>query len=332
VPSPDKQVQMDDGHENGPPGMTSSQGDVSVASLAATLDALATRPAADTRKQRALARAVAFAQRATSRRPFGEVAEVVWQTGRRDAAVAGSVLAAAIAYRIFILALPLGFFLVVALGAYSDAASADPSDVLDDVGVVGYFADSIAHASDEITGLSRVVALIGTGLLVLYETNVLMRTLRSVSALAWRIPIRALTRPVGPTLLFLLLSGVALLAGQAITPLRASIGGAPAIVLGLAALVLLPAYWLAVSVWLLPHAARRRVDLVPGALLFGGGLAILQVFFNLILLPWLDRKEETYGVLGVAAGLLLAFFLTGRLIELSASLNAVLTERRLRRG
>ena len=47
-----------------------------------------------------------------------------------------------------------------------------------------------------------------------------------------------------------------------------------------------------------------------------------------MLFPWITRKEETYGVLGVAAGLLFSFFLMGRAVELAASLNAVLSERR----
>ena len=44
--------------------------------------------------------------------------------------------------------------------------------------------------------------------------------------------------------------------------------------------------------------------------------------------PLLSRQEETYGVLGVAAGLLFSFFLIGRAVELAAALNAVLNERR----
>ena len=43
------------------------------------------------------------------------------------------------------------------------------------------------------------------------------------------------------------------------------------------------------------------------------------------------EREETYGVLGVAAGLLFGFFLIGRTMELAAALNATLDEERRRR-
>lgn len=301
-------------------------------SLAAALDELSARPVRDTRASRTAARGVGLLQRAVSWGPFGRVAEIAWRVGRRDASIAGSVLAAAIAYRIFILFLPLGFFLVAALGTYADASATEPSEVLETAGIVGYFADSIADASGAITGLGRVIALVVSGTLVLYETFLLLRTLRVVSALAWRVHAPAFTRPLAPTLGFLGLTAAAVVAAQAMSPLKASLGDTTGLALGLALLLVLPAYWLAMSAWLLPHAARRWVDLLPGAILFGGGFAALHVFYALVLFPWLDRKEEAYGVLGVAAGLLFGFFLTGRTMELAASLNAVLVERRADRS
>jgi hypothetical protein len=44
-------------------------------------------------------------------------------------------------------------------------------------------------------------------------------------------------------------------------------------------------------------------------------MTLISLFNALFLFPWLSRQEETYGVLGVAAGL-------------AAALNAVLNERR----
>jgi uncharacterized BrkB/YihY/UPF0761 family membrane protein len=304
--------------------------DLDAVSLAAALDELSARPVRDTRASRTVARGVELLRRAVSWGPFGRVAEIGWLVGRRDASIAGSVLAAAIAYRIFIFFLPLGFFLVAALGTYADASATEPSEVLETAGIVGYFADSIADASGAITGLSRAIALVVSGALVLYEAYMLLRVVRVVSALAWRVHPPALTRPLAPTSAFLGLTAAAVVAAQAMSPLRATVGDTTGLALGLLLLLVLPAYWLAMSAWLLPHAAPRWVDLVPGSLLFGAGFAALHVFYTLILFPWLDRKEEAYGVLGVAAGLLFGFFLTGRTMELSASLNAVLAERRPR--
>ena len=54
---------------------------------------------------------------------------------------------------------------------------------------------------------------------------------------------------------------------------------------------------------------------------------------NALAVDQTDRSigEETYGVLGIAAGLLFGFFLFGRTAELAATLNATLAEERRRR-
>jgi hypothetical protein len=48
-------------------------------------------------------------------------------------------------------------------------------------------------------------------------------------------------------------------------------------------------------------------ELVPGALLVGAALIFIGLFNSLVLFPWLSQKQATYGVLGVAAGLLFSF-------------------------
>jgi uncharacterized BrkB/YihY/UPF0761 family membrane protein len=89
--------------------------------------------------------------------------------------------------------------------------------------------------------------------------------------------------------------------------------------------------WLLLSWFLLPHGATRWSELVPGAIGVGIGVGAISLFNTLILFPWLTEREETYGVLGIAAGLLFGFFLIGRTVELSAALNATLAEERRRR-
>ena len=93
----------------------------------------------------------------------------------------------------------------------------------------------------------------------------------------------------------------------------------------------LPALWLLLSWFLLPHGAAHWSDLVPGAIAVGVGVGVISLFNSLILFPWLTEREETYGVLGITAGLLFGFFLIGRAMELSAALNATLVEERRRR-
>jgi uncharacterized BrkB/YihY/UPF0761 family membrane protein len=66
----------------------------------------------------------------------------------------------------------------------------------------------------------------------------------------------------------------------------------------------------------------------PGSILFGIAVALIGLFNSLVLFPWLAARQATYGVLGVAAGLLFGLFLVGRTVELAASLNATLAEER----
>ena len=84
-------------------------------SLAAQLAELSNLPVADTRIGRVRARAIALAHRATTWGPLEPIAEVGWRTLRRDASIGGSVLGAALAYRIFVWLLPFALALILLL-------------------------------------------------------------------------------------------------------------------------------------------------------------------------------------------------------------------------
>jgi uncharacterized BrkB/YihY/UPF0761 family membrane protein len=287
------------------------------------LAGLASLPVEDTRIGRARVRLVAWAERLTTWGPMGPIAEIGWLTARRDAAIGGNVLAAALAYRIFIWLLPLALVLVLGLGWIADSSS-----VLSETGLGAYVASSVASAAEGVSGWARVAGLVVGSFVLLYETYVLLRAMRAVTAIAWGLPVRRTPAPARDTLVFL--------AGVAGFTIAASWGAAirrqldfPADVLAwIGSWALLSAIFLAFAWWLLPHAAARWTEVAPGAVLVGLAVILIGIFNWLILYPWLSQKEETYGVLGVAAGLLFSFFLIGRTIELSAALNAVLAARR----
>ena len=98
---------------------------------------------------------------------------------------------------------------------------------------------------------------------------------------------------------------------------------------GLAALlvylVLVGGAWLAVSAQL-PHRDVRWPGLVPGALLFGVGLLFVNVFNIYVTTRLVENRADTYGALGIATALLFSLVLVGRLIVVSAELNASLDE------
>jgi uncharacterized BrkB/YihY/UPF0761 family membrane protein len=146
------------------------------------------------------------------------------------------------------------------------------------------------------------------------------------------LPVTRVPSPTRSSLLFLgWLVAFVVVAGSA-APIRR------ALVFPLDLLVNLVAYglgvtalWLVLSWFLLPHDAEHWLELAPGAIAVGAGVAAIGLFNTLILFPWLSEREETYGVLGVAAGLLFGFFLVGRTMELAAALNATLAEERRRK-
>jgi len=302
-----------------------------VETLAAQLAALASRPLGDTRAERARARAIDIAQRATTWGPLAPVAEVGWRTLRRDASIGGSVLGAALAYRLFIWLLPLALVLVLGLGMVARQIEGDTADIMRDAGVTGFIAASISESSERSSGWGALVALVGALVVLLYQSSALLRATRAVTALAWRLPVRPPASPARATLLFLGWILAFIVVVSSASPLRRALAFPLDLLVSLAVYTALPALYLVLAWALLPHTEEDWRELVPGALLFGVGVAFIGLFNGLFLFPWLAEREATYGVLGVAAGLLFGFFLFGRAIELAAALNAELSESRRRR-
>jgi membrane protein len=300
-------------------------------SLAAQLAELSNRPVDDTRIGRARAQAIALAHRATTWGPFEPVAEVGWRAQRRDASIGGSVLGAALAYRIFIWLLPFVLVLILGLALAAGQSQVSVAELVDDAGVTGFIASSVAEAAEGTRGWAVVSALVVTVLVLLYQSSALLRSIRAVTALAWRLPVSRVPSPARSTLVFLawLIGFVAV--GSSAAPIRHALEFPLDVVADLVVYGAgLPLLWLTLSWFLLPHGAARWTELVPGALLVGFGIGAIGLFNSLVLFPWLVEREETYGVLGIAAGLLFGFFLIGRTIELAAALNATLAEERRR--
>jgi uncharacterized BrkB/YihY/UPF0761 family membrane protein len=301
-------------------------------SLAAQLAELSSRPVDDTRIGRARARGIALVHRATTWGPFEPVAEIAWRTIRRDSSIGGSVLGAALAYRIFIWLLPFALAAVLGLALAVEQTDGNVAEAVRDAGLTGFIAGSVADAAEGTRGWALATGLAAALVVLAYQSSVLLRAIRAVTALAWRMPVTRVPSPARSGLLFLAwLVGFLAVAGSA-APIRRAVAFPLDLVLNVAAYgVGLPLLWLALSWFLLPHGASDWRELVPGALLVGVGVGAIGLINALVLFPWLSEREETYGVLGVAAGLLFGFFLIGRTLELAAALNATLAEERRRR-
>jgi len=101
------------------------------------------------------------------------------------------------------------------------------------------------------------------------------------------------------------------------------LGGISALVVYL---VVVGGAWLVVSMQL-PHRGVRWRALVPGALVVGAGLLFINVFNVYVTTRLVEDRANTYGALGIAAALLLSLVLVGRVIVVSAELNAALDDR-----
>ena len=295
-------------------------------SLAELLAELSNKPGGDRRIDRARARTIATLERWTSSGSLSSIAEFGWQTARRDASVGGSVLAGALAYRIFIWLLPLALVLVLGLGLIA-GSTARAAELVGDAGITGVLATSVSGAAEGTSGWALVTGLAVAGVVLLYQSYALLRAVRAVTALAWHLPVRPPPSPPRDTLLFLAWMLAFAGTSASLTAIRVHLDQPLELVAIAGSYVVLPGFWIALSWWLLPHGDVHWTGLVPGAIVVGTAMTLISLFNSLILFPWLGRQEETYGVLGVAAGLLFSFFLIGRSIELAAAANAVRAER-----
>jgi uncharacterized BrkB/YihY/UPF0761 family membrane protein len=273
------------------------------------------------------ARAERLAERAQAERSNHGSLDAGFEVYDRDVEVGGGIIAGALSYRFFIWLLPFALVLVAGLGIGASAASDSPDQAANKLGLAGLVSNSIASAAQ---GTGHWYALIVGIPLALWATRSLLRAMIGTHRLAWTDLRAAAPRPTtGATVrLFGLLIAFFVLAG---------LGGAArassfwvGLVVSLLLVVPYGGLWLLVSVRL-PHRDAGWKDLLPGALLFGVGIELLQVFFVYIIAAMALSKQGTYGALGIASALLFGLYLLGRLMVGSAVLNATLWDRKCRK-
>jgi uncharacterized BrkB/YihY/UPF0761 family membrane protein len=272
-----------------------------------------------------LERAHALRRSVEAARGRSPAVDATFETIERDSRIGGGMLAGALSYRLFVFALPLSFFIVSGLGLIADALGVHPNAVVNSVGFAGTVTRQVESAAE--SGTDWWVALASFFVLV-YVTRVLFRAITIVHALAWEgsaagVKVKARPLEIFGAAVFaqlLLVTGVGAVAHES------PIGGLVALVVFVAALAGL---WLVVSLQL-PHSDARWTELIPGSVLYAVGMIGVQLWNILILGKLIDSKSTTYGALGMAAALLLGFFLMGRVIVGAAAFNATLHERRTR--
>ena len=269
-----------------------------------------------------------LAERAQDERSRHDSVDAIFEMADRDSEVGGGIIAGALAYRLFIWLLPLALVVVAGLGIAADASAETPEEAAGSLGMQGLISNSIAQAADSPNRWYAL--LIGIPILV-WATRSVLRVLIGAHRLIWGDQRSEAPKPkVGATLrlLALLLAyGVVTTAASAI---RAWSSG-PGALATLFALVFYAGIWLLVSIRL-PHHGTHWTSLIPGALVFGVGIEVLQVVIAYFITPYAVAKQGTYGALGVAAALLVALFMVSRLVVGAAVVNATLWARQAGSG
>jgi uncharacterized BrkB/YihY/UPF0761 family membrane protein len=310
-------VEVDDARAAAPPPEPES--------LTGLLSELAGQPVAEGRLGRLQARGIHVAERVTTWGPTGRFVEIGWRAFRRDQAVSGSVLASALTYRLFAWMLPLALLLVAGLGLLSQGGSGDSASYIEETGITGYFAQSVGDATTGMSGFARAALIVSTWFVLVYATYTLLRALRAMSAVTWGVPRTAMRDPVPKTLTLLALLLCVVAAATLTGRISELAGGFPAgWLVAAASLVVAPTFYVLLCALVLPTGADRWTAHLPGAALVYLMVAAIHLFTVLILYPWVAHQKATYGVLGVAAGVLLSLFVVCRALVMATALNAVL--------
>ena len=260
-------------------------------------------------------------------RPRHPTLDVAFATIERDASTAGSVLAAAVAFRLFLFVVPYVFVFVYGFGLAASATDTNPQQVAEDAGIAGLLASTINTAAAESL-VTRIAVFIAASIALVSTARSFLKVLAAVHALAWQLPPKRTRRLTRAAFLFIAIVTGCLAVIQLVAWLRdeSYIAGVTA---SLLFIVVPTVLWLVLSMRFFVHAptAGRR-DLLPGAVLVGVGLQIL----HLVTVYWIARvlaaKSEMYGAIGAALAILFWAYLVGRLFAASALLNAAAWNRR----
>src|SRR4051794_24064983 len=260
-------------------------------------------------------------QQLEERRATSRSVDVLFVSIQRDSTTGGAVLAAALAFRIFLFVVPYAFVVVYGFGFGTSAVGSDPQDLARQAGIVGLLASTITVAAEQST-TTRIVVL-GAALYALFSSSrSFLKVLAIVHTLAWQLPpqpARKLTKPVA---LFLAVVTGSFVLFQCILWLRDRSFSA-----GLLAEILfigIPmSLLLVLSLRFFPRAEGAGVmDLLPGAVLVGVGVQALHFTTVYWVTHLLESKSDRYGAIGVALTILFWAYLLGRIFSASAVLNA----------
>ena len=184
----------------------------------------------------------------------------------RDAQSGGGVLAAAVAFRLFMFLVPYAFVMCTGFGLASTAAGQDPGDAARSAGITGLLASAVTSTST-LSLANRFVALVLGGFALALTARSLVRVLWIVHRLIWRVQPPRKPSPWAP---LILIGFVTALFGTGRPDLldRRRSHSLLRVVAFLMTIVISAAAWFLAS-WLLPRDECALWALLPGALIVG---------------------------------------------------------------
>ena len=291
-------------------------------------------PAPTSRTARARAQAEQLRRRADdpvkgleAKRPGNRWIDAGFSTFERDVSSGGGVLAAALAFRLFIFMVPFVFVIVTAFPFVGDATDQSPKEAADTFGMAGLVASAIKSA-DTMTFWSRLSLLLAGLFALVLASRSLVRVLRITHGLAWNARVPKLRRPtVAALVLIASILGIVLF-GAWTSKLEDRVG-----ILGLIPMLLAGVVFAGVWTFVQYHLPRADVHwtkLIPGSVLVAVGVEVLQIATVVWFTRYIESKSETYGAIGAALAILLWAYFLGRIVVSGAMLNAALYEQEQR--
>ncbi|WP_051183836.1 YhjD/YihY/BrkB family envelope integrity protein [Amycolatopsis balhimycina] len=248
-----------------------------------------------------------------------DVALRVW---RRDAEVDGMLVAAALAFRIFIWLLPCGLLLTALLGLTASGGRS-LAELTRRIGMSPLITNVIGQIGAQAEHGWYVTALIG--LVPMGVAGIKLG--HALDGIHARVRRTAADRRLWPALARAARYNTAVLGivvGNLVAPGVGAAVGQPILVIVVSSLAL---YFGSGAVLLTVEWPPRWCRILPGAALIALGIEGLHLVSVLYLPGQLASASQVFGTLGAAAAILVWLALIARLVVLGQVLNAVLAER-----